>query len=68
MQIDCRRGALFGEASRDANKEPILYGLLKDPLLDVTSNLDVDLNDVSENMNTSSDKKDGITIIFMAVI
>ncbi|TPP56543.1 Transcription initiation factor TFIID subunit 5 protein [Fasciola gigantica] len=33
LQLDVRRGALFGEAPREANKEPVLYGLLLDPAL-----------------------------------
>ncbi|KAF5397174.1 Transcription initiation factor TFIID subunit 5 [Paragonimus heterotremus] len=36
LQFDCRRGALFGEAAKDANRDPVLYGLLPDPSLVVS--------------------------------
>ncbi|CAH8575694.1 unnamed protein product [Dicrocoelium dendriticum] len=39
LQLDCRRGALFGEAPREVNKEPVLYGLLNDPSLTLPSGL-----------------------------
>ncbi|VDP74044.1 unnamed protein product [Schistosoma curassoni] len=48
LQVDCRRGALFGEAHFDANKEPVLYGLLRDPTLDLPAEMDTDpgFNDI----------------------
>ncbi|VDP26929.1 unnamed protein product [Echinostoma caproni] len=40
LQLDVRRGALFGEAPRESNKEPVLYGLLSDPALRASSSTD----------------------------
>ncbi|KAH8853821.1 Transcription initiation factor TFIID subunit 5 [Schistosoma japonicum] len=60
LQIDCRRGALFGEARFDANKEPVLYGLLRDPSLDLSVEMDADLgvSDVEPN-NTENVEDNG---------
>ncbi|CAH8450292.1 unnamed protein product [Schistosoma rodhaini] len=61
LQVDCRRGALFGEARLDANKEPVLYGLLKDPALDLPVEMDADpgFNDIDgSNVDNNEDNGD----------
>ncbi|CAH8438797.1 unnamed protein product [Heterobilharzia americana] len=60
LQIDCRRGAVFGEARCDANKEPVLYGLLRDPALDMPVEIDTgpDQNDAEGGIADNEENED----------
>uniref|UniRef100_A0A0R3WAE6 WD_REPEATS_REGION domain-containing protein n=1 Tax=Taenia asiatica TaxID=60517 RepID=A0A0R3WAE6_TAEAS len=49
IQLCCRRGAIFGESRRDANSEVVLYGLLKDP------NVELDSSEVSDPITGNQD-------------
>ncbi|KAH9284243.1 Transcription initiation factor TFIID subunit 5 [Echinococcus granulosus] len=55
IQLCCRRGAIFGESRRDANSEVILYGLLRDP------NVELDPSEVSDPITGSQDADSELT-------
>uniref|UniRef100_A0A5K3FV36 WD_REPEATS_REGION domain-containing protein n=2 Tax=Mesocestoides corti TaxID=53468 RepID=A0A5K3FV36_MESCO len=65
LQLCCRRGAIFGESRRDANSEPVLFGLLRDLTVEsepsetidpMTSELD---GDTELTPSKKKKKKDG---------
>ncbi|BHF72249.1 Transcription initiation factor TFIID subunit 5 [Sparganum proliferum] len=57
LQLHCRRGALFGEARKDANTEPVLYGLLRDSFasLDTSEPARSSPNDNMDNCDADAD-------------
>lgn len=55
LQLDVRRGALFGEAPREANKEPVLYGLLSDPALRTSGSTDSSHTTTDGSLNDAAD-------------
>ncbi|KER20783.1 hypothetical protein T265_10741 [Opisthorchis viverrini] len=56
LQLDCRRGSLFGEAPRNSNKEPVLYGLLSDPSLNVSSDLTGETTQASDDQAPTTEQ------------
>ncbi|KAL5108535.1 Transcription initiation factor TFIID subunit 5 [Taenia crassiceps] len=54
-RLYCRRGAIFGESRRDANSEVVLYGLLKDP------NVELDSSEVSDPITGNQDIDSDLT-------
>ncbi|KAA3676718.1 transcription initiation factor TFIID subunit 5 [Paragonimus westermani] len=58
LQFDCRRGALFGEATKDANRDPVFYGLLPDPSLVVSLGLPADASQTTVDGSTGGDHVD----------
>ncbi|KAA0186815.1 Transcription initiation factor TFIID subunit 5 [Fasciolopsis buskii] len=58
LQLDVRRGALFGEAPREANKEPVLYGLLSDPALRTSGSTDSSQTTTDGSLNDAADDGD----------
>ncbi|KAL7060844.1 hypothetical protein AAHC03_09564 [Spirometra sp. Aus1] len=57
FKLHCRRGALFGEARKDANTEPVLYGLLRDSStsLDTSEPAKSSPNDNMDNCDADAD-------------
>ncbi|CAL8078495.1 unnamed protein product [Calicophoron daubneyi] len=56
IQLDCRRGALFGEAQHSTNKEVVLYGLLPDPSVNFSSGLSSEGNQQNGESSTAVDQ------------
>lgn len=64
IQIDTRRGALFGEAQGGANKELVFYGLLRDPALATLTGGSTDLaqNGDEAGPQTGGETTEGILV------